>query len=129
MDSNLINVSKIETFFNKLFEGKLSDNIFFGECPKTVSDKWKDLVVVTCTYSSMRDAYARAYATIELYTKPNANGSKNVKLMDEMEMKLVKLVEESRDEHYNPQLGSSFADYDNIRNLHCNTYTVEIFIV
>lgn len=129
MDKNLYNLSSIESFFDGLFANKLSENTFFGDLPRAISDNWETIVVVDVSYVSTRDAYAFANVAVELYAKPFSDGSKNVGLLDKMERELIKIVEESNDEHYRIRNGGSYVTYDSKRNLHLNTRIIELVIV
>lgn len=129
MDSNLYNLSSIEAFFDGLLSDKVSKNTFFGDLPRDISDKWDTAVVVDVSYVSTRDAYAFANISVELFAKPFSDGTKNVGLMDKMEKMLVRLIEESNDEHYRVRLGGSHVFYDSKRNLHRNIHIIELVIV
>ena len=48
---------------------------------------------------------------------------------DKMERELIKIVEESDDEHYRIRNGGSYVTYDSKRNLHINTRIIELVIV
>ena len=82
MDKNLYNLSSIESFFDGLFANKLSENTFFGDLPRAISER-----------------------------------------------ELIKIVEESNDEHYRIRNGGSYVTYDSKRNLHINTRIIELVIV
>lgn len=129
MDKNLQNISKVESFFNQLLDGKVSENTFFTNLPISIDDSMKDLVLVDIS-SSIRDMDAYGYGTVLVYlfVKPFSNGQKDVSRMSELEQLLQKAIEECSDEHYSLTRGSCYTDYDDTRNLHCNIYEIKTLI-
>ena len=129
MDKNLQNISKVESFFNQLLDGKVSENTFFTNLPISIDDSMKDLVLVDIP-SSIRDMDAYGYGTVLVYlfVKPFSNGQKDVSRMSELEQLLQKAIEECSDEHYSLTRGSCYTDYDDTRNLHCNIYEIKTLI-
>lgn len=129
MDKNLQNISKIESFFNQLLDGKVSENTFFTNLPISIDDSWKDMVLVDIPYSvSDRDAYGYGTVLIYIYVKPYSNGQKDVARMSELEQLLQKAIESASSDHYSITRGSCYADYDDTRNLHCNIYEIKLLI-
>lgn len=130
MDKNLINISKIETFFNTLLDGKVSDNTFYTSLPQTIKQEWSDMVMVDFpnTISDM-NAYGVGKVLIFLYTKARANGNKNVPLLSQMEMKLNACLSESNDEHYKVSKSGEYSDYDEQRDLFVNIVELNLLII
>lgn len=130
MDKNLLNISKIETFFNTLLDNKVSDNTFFTDLPPAIKQEWNDMVVVDFpnTISDL-DACGRGKVLIWLYAKPKSNGTKNVPLLSRMETKLNDCIYSSKDEHYQINRSGEYTDYDEQRNLHCNIIELNLTII
>lgn len=129
MDKNLQNITKVESFFNQLLDGKVSDNTFFTNLPISIDDSMKDMVLVDIP-TSIRDMDAYGYGTVLVYlfVKPFSNGQKDTSRMSELEQLLQKAIEECSNEHYSVTRGSCYADYDDTRNLHCNIYEIKLLI-
>lgn len=130
MDKNLINISKIETFFNSLLDNKLSDNTFFTFLPPTIKSDWTDLVLVDIP-NAVRDlnAYGTGMVLVYLYAKPLSNGVKPVAKLSQMEKTLNELIESSNDSHYVISRGNVYADYDEQRNMFCNVIEVNLVVI
>lgn len=130
MDKLFQNISRIEDFFYTLLNKKVSKNVFAGNLPISIATDWDDIVVIDAG-SAIRDmnAYGYGIVLVYLYTKPLENGVKDVILMDELESKLLDCVENSAHSHYIIRRGSSYTDYDEGRNLHCNIYEINLTIV
>lgn len=130
MDKNLMNISKIETFFNALLDNKVSDNTFFSDLPPAIKQEWNDMVVVDFpnTISDL-DACGQGTVLIWLYAKPKSNGTKNVPVLSGMEAKLNECISSSKDAHYIINRRGEYADYDDQRNLHCNIVELNLIII
>lgn len=130
MDKDLMNISKIETFFNTLLDNKVSENTFFTELPPTISSSWKDMVVVDCGDSiTDMDGYGKGTVMIFLYAKPLSNGAKNVSVLSSMEKKLNECIKNNTSKTYIVNRGKTYTDYDEERNLHCNVVVLNLTIV
>lgn len=129
MDKNLQNISKVESFFNKMLDGVVSENTFFTNLPISIDDEWKDMVLVDIP-TAIRDMDAYGYGSVLVYifVKPYSNGQKDVSRMSELEQLLQKAIDESSNEHYSVTRGSCYSDYDDTRNLHCNIYEIKLLI-
>ena len=68
---NRMNISSVETFFDSILRGALTDNLFFGELPPKMSKNWKELVVVDCG-NPIRDFDGYARSTVLIYTQSKA---------------------------------------------------------
>lgn len=130
MDKNLINISKIETFFNTLLDNKVSENTFFSDLPAAIKQEWNEIVVVDFpnTISDL-DACGQGTVLIWLYAKPMANGAKNVATLSKMESKLNECISLNQDEHYHINRKGEYTDYDDQRNLHCNIVEINLIVI
>lgn len=130
MDKNLMNISKIETFFNQLLDEKVSSNTFFTDLPSTIKREWTDMVVVDCsTALSDMQAYMSGIVNVFLYAKPMSTGSKNVAKLSDMEKKLNECIASNTDAHYKISRSASYTDYDENRNLHCNIVQIQLIVL
>lgn len=122
-DNNLLNISSIETYFNEILDGDLSENVYPSTLPSTIPDSWKDMVVISCD-TSLTDynAYASGGVNIYLYAKPLSNGKKNVAVMSKMEKRLNEIIKEQAlsNSRYKIHRLETREDYDSNRNLHVN---------
>lgn len=129
MDKNLINISKIETFFNALLDNKVSENTFFTSLPD-IKTEWQEIVVVDLAKSiEDMNAYGRGVVLVYLYAKPLSTGGKNVAKISEMEKKLNECISSNTDEHYKITRKSTYTDYDENKNLHCNIVEIDLIIL
>lgn len=130
MDENLLNISKIETFFNALLDNKVSDNTFFTDLPSAIKQEWNDMVVVDFpnTISDL-NAYGSGKVLVWLYAKPKSNGTKNVPVLSRMEMSLNECLKSCNDAHYKITKGGKYTDYDEQKNLHCNIVELNLIII
>ena len=85
MDKNLLNISKIETFFNSLLDNKLSDNTFFTFLPPAIKQEWADMVLVDIP-NAIKDlnAYGSGMILVYLFAKPMSNGVKPVAKLSQL---------------------------------------------
>lgn len=130
MDKNLINISKIETFFNSLLDNKLSDNTFFTFLPPAIKQEWADMVLVDIP-NAIKDlnAYGSGMILVYLFAKPMSNGVKPVAKLSQLEKSLNELIDSSKNKHYIISRGNTYADYDEQRNLFCNIVEVNLVII
>lgn len=130
MDKNLINISKIETFFNSLLDNKLSDNTFFTFLPPAIKQEWADMVLVDIP-NAIKDlnAYGSGMILVYLFAKPMSNGVKPVAKLSQLEKSLNELIDSSEDKHYIVSRGNTYTDYDEQRNLFCNIVEVNLVII
>lgn len=131
-DDNLLNISSIETYFNEILDGDLSENVYPSTLPSTIPDSWKDMVVISCD-TSLTDynAYASGGVNIYLYAKPLSNGKKNVAVMSKMEKRLNEIIKEqvSSNSRYRIHRSENREDYDAVRNLHVNIVRIWVLII
>lgn len=130
MDKDLMNISKVETFFNTLLDNKVSDNTFFTDLPPTINQEWNDIVVVDCGNAIYdMNAYGRGDVLIWLYAKPMSSGAKNVKILSQMETRLNECISSNTDKHYKISRGETYSDYDEQRNLFVNIIVLNLIII
>lgn len=130
MDKNLMNISKIETFFNALLDEKVSKNTFFTDLPPAIDASWTDMVVVDCANAiSDMDACGKGTVLIFLYTKPRSDGGKNVAKMTELEQSLNNCIASNDSKTYIINRANTYSDYDENRNLHCNIVVLNLIVL
>lgn len=128
MDQKLRNVGNIESFFDRILPKTITENIFYTNLPKTISSDWKTMMLVDCQSNYTHDAYAVGNVLIYLFAQPMATGMRDVATLSAMEDALTEAIEGAVDEHYHVRLGSTYADYDALRNLHCTILSIELMI-
>ena len=130
MDKNLMNISKIETFFNGLLDEKVSKNTFFTDLPPTIKAEWDSMVVVDCANAiSDLNACGKGTVLIFLYAKPLSTGMKNVAKMSELEKKLNECLASNDSKTYIINRANTYSDYDENRNLHCNIVVLNLIVL
>lgn len=121
-----MNISQIENYLYIKLNKVVSNNVFAGSLPSTISSTWNDMVAIDCGNAIIdMDAFGYGTILIFLYAKP-INGKKNVKALDKMETALNDVVQNSTSNKYILDFRNRYADYDANRNLHCNI--VELII-
>ena len=115
------NTSMVEEYLYSILNGVVSDHTFPSTLPTTIGNEWNDMVLIDCDLP-MTDygPYSNATVYIFLYARPNADGSKNVPLLYEMENKVCDVLDSIHDEHYSVERISNGADYDTSINWHRN---------
>lgn len=124
-----MNISKVETYLNSIFDNVISKNTFFGSMPEkeTIESSWNDIVFVEMPNGIQdREAYGQGTVLVWLYARPLANGSKNVKVMSVLETKLNEVIKNASSPIYSISRRATFTDYDTNINWHCNA--VEIVV-
>lgn len=122
-------ISSVETYFDAILRGRLTDNLFFTEMPTSLRKKWKEFVVVDCG-STLNDkgAYSQGSVLIFLFAMPNSTGTKNVKILSRMESCLNRIIMEADDPHYVISKTGSYSDYDAINDLFYNVVTINLIV-
>lgn len=130
MDKNLMNISKIETFFNSMLGKSVSSNVFFTDLPPTIKSEWGNMVVVDCA-NAIEDMNAYGYGIVNvfLYAKPLSSGRKNVTALSKMEDSLNNCIANSANQTYRIHRANTYTDYDINRKLHCNIVQIKIVII
>lgn len=130
MDSNYLNISKIETYIVGIIDNVVSNNTYAGTLPTTINAAWNDMVLIDCANAiTDMEAYGKGVVLIWLYAKPRTDGTKNVALMSKLEKKLNEVIKAANDRHYIISRRDTFNDYDDVRKWHCNIVELNITIV
>lgn len=132
MDSNKINISKIESFLNGKIDNVVSMNTFVGS---KVPDKtaipadWKDIVLIDIP-NGVRDfeAYGQGTVLVSLFARPMESGRKNVAVLSKMEEKLNQVIKSNTDKTYTLSRRLTYTGYDSDIDWHFNTIEVIIKI-
>ena len=132
MDSNKINISKIETFLNEKIDNVVSKNTFVGS---KVPDKtaipadWKDIVLIDIP-NGVRDfeAYGQGTVLVSLFARPMESGRKNVAVLSKMEESLNEVIKYNTDKTYTLSRRLTYTGYDSDIDWHFNTIEVIIKI-
>lgn len=130
MDSNKINISKIETFLNEKIDNVVSKNTFVGS---KVPDKtaipadWKDMVLIDIP-NGIRDfeAYGQGTVLVSLFARPMESGRKNVAVLSKMEESLNEVIKSNTDKTYTLSRRLTYTGYDSDIDWHFNTIEVII---
>lgn len=130
MDANLMNISKVETFFDTLLRGKVSENVFFTNLPSAIKQEWSDMVLVDIPNAiSNMNAYGSGIVLVYLYAIPKHAGAKDVPKLSRMEQTLNECIKNSNDGHYRISIIGNYSDYDGQRNLFCNIVEINLTII
>lgn len=129
MEPNNINISKIETFLDSLLRGTVSNQVFPDDIPSAIDKDWSDFVVFDCASIRDNDALGNGYVLINLYAKPLADGTKNVKKMSAMETALNTAIKSTGGGTYRLSRDTLWTDMDNRCKWHVNIVKVNITIV
>ena len=115
------NTSMVEEYLYSVLNGAVSDHTFAGTLPTSIDGAWDDMVLIDCDLP-MTDygVYSKATVYIFLYARPNADGTKNVQKLYEMENKLCDVLNSIYDGHYSVERMSNGSDYDTSINWHRN---------
>lgn len=115
------NTSKVEEYLYGVLNGSVSDHTFAGTLPSSIDGTWNDMVLIDCDLP-MTDygTYSAATVYIFLYARPNADGSKNVPLLNTLEENLCDVLDSIHDAHYSVDRLSNGADFDTSINWHRN---------
>jgi hypothetical protein len=132
MDSNKINISKIETFLYEKIDNVVSKNTFVGS---KVPDKtaiptdWKDIVLIDIP-NGVRDfeAYGQGTVLVSLFARPMESGRKNVAVLSRMEESLNGVIKSNTDKTYTLSRRLAYTGYDSDIDWHFNTIEVIIKI-
>ena len=133
MDVNKINISKVETHLNSIFDNTVSDNTFFGEMVggELIDSSWDDMVLIEVpTGIEDMDAYGKGTVLVWLYAKPLLSGRKNVNVMSKLEQRLNNvLANHSNTDGFYIKRRLTYTDYDSNIKWHCNIVELQITIV
>lgn len=129
MDKNLINVSSVESFIDRLLRGRVTNNLFFGNFPAVYRKSWKDVIVVDTNYLYDNDAYGRGTVLLFVYVPPIGEGIKDVGTFASIERKINQAIEENSDYTYRVQRRETYCDYDASKKLFVNIVELTLMIL
>ena len=111
----------VEEYLYSVLNGAVSDHTFAGTLPTSIDGAWDDMVLIDCDLP-MTDygVYSKATVYIFLYARPNADGTKNVQKLYEMENSLCDVLNSIYDGHYSVERMSNGSDYDASIHWHRN---------
>lgn len=123
------NTSKVEEYLYGIINGVVSDHVFVGELPTTIDNTWRDMVLIDCNLPmSDLECYSRATVYLFLYARPNADGTKNVPKMAELERKVNDVLSSASSEHYSINRSGNGADYDTDIKWHRNFVHLNLIV-
>lgn len=133
MDSNKINISKIETFLYEKIDNVVSKNTFVGS---KVPDKtaiptdWNDIVLIDIP-NGVRDfdAYGKGTVLVYLFARPMESGRKNVAVLSQMEARLNEVINTSSNDTYLLKRRLTFTGYDMNIDWHYNVVEITLTIL
>lgn len=133
MDSNKINISKIESFLYEKIDNVVSKNTFVGS---KVPDKtaiptdWNDIVLIDIP-NGVRDfdAYGRGTVLVYLFARPMESGRKNVAVLSKMEARLNEVINTSSNDTYLLKRRLTFTGYDMNIDWHYNVIEITLTIL
>jgi hypothetical protein len=130
MDKDKLNISAIETFFNGLLDGNVSNNTFFGGLPAAIQSTWSDMVVVDCSTSiSDMNAYGSGVVSILLYPAKNRpDGSKDTATCSRLAKALNVAIKNNTSKDYQIKRMGMTSGYDTARKLYHDVVFVRISI-
>lgn len=121
-------VSSIESFLYDNLNGKVSKNTFTG-LPDTMKSSWTDMCLIDCGNAIYDlNSYGRGSVMVWLYAKPMSDGSKNTKLMSQLENKLSNVLEGLHSDKYAVNKRSVYNDYDTERKWYCTIVVLNIIV-
>lgn len=131
MDKNNLNISRVETFLNGIFDNVISRNTFFTTMieKETIPNDWQDMCLVEIP-NGITDMGAFGVGTVLvwLYARPLSSGRKNVAVMSSLEKKLNDVIATASNADFTLTRRGTYTDYDNSINWHCNCVEVVINI-
>ena len=133
MDSNKINISKIETFLYEKIDNVVSKNTFVGS---KIPDKtaiptdWNDIVLIDIP-NGVRDfdAYGKGTVLVYLFARPQESGRKNVAVLSKMEASLNEVINTSSNDTYLLKRRLTFTGYDMNIDWHYNVIEISLTIL
>lgn len=133
MDSNKINISKIESFLYEKIDNVVSKNTFVGS---KVPDKtaiptdWNDIVLIDIP-NGVRDfdAYGKGTVLVYLFARPQESGRKNVAILSKMEASLNEVINTSSNDTYLLKRRLTFTGYDMNIDWHYNVIEITLTIL
>lgn len=133
MDSNKINISKIETFLNEKIDNVVSKNTLVGsKVPdKTVIPTDCNDIVLIDIPNGVRDfdAYGKGTVLVYLFARPMESGRKNVAVLSQMEARLNEVINTSSNDTYLLKRRLTFTGYDINIDWHYNVVEITLTIL
>lgn len=123
MNNDYINISSIETHFDKVIRANVCKQSYAGTLPSTLSEDIDDYVVIDAG-AGINDfhAYGSGIINIFLYAQPIGNGMKNVAQLSKMEKALNMCLRENLfdSKYYSVANEEAYGDtgYDSTYNMH-----------
>lgn len=128
--NNYANTSKIEEYLHGILRGTVSDIVFAGTLPSALESSWNDMVLIDCDLPvDDYGPYSKATVYIFLYARPNADGTKNVVRLAQMEESLNNVLDSVSNDHYRITRQSNGSDYDSDINWHRNYVNLNLIVV
>lgn len=123
MRNDYINISSIETHFDKVIRANVCKQSYAGTLPSTLSEEVEDYVVIDAGAGiSDFHAYGSGIINIFLYAQPIGNGMKNVATLSKLEKAFNKCIRMNKfdNEHYTVADNYAYEDtgYDSTYNMH-----------
>lgn len=123
------NTSMVEEYLYGIISGVVSDQTFAGTLPTSIGGEWNDMVLIDCDLPMTDNGpYSSATVYIFLYARPNADGTKNVPVLANLEGKLCDVLDAAYNEHYSVERLSTGADYDTNIGWHRNFVYLNVII-
>lgn len=123
MNKNNLNISKVETYLNSIFDGVVSENTFFGSIPlkATIPSGWNDMCFIEIP-NGIRDkeAFGQGTVLVWLYARPMASGKKNVAALSKMEQIVNNIIASNTNDTYHVSRRMTYTSYDASIDWHCN---------
>ena len=131
MDKNNLNISKVETFLNGIIDNVVSKNTLFTRMidKETIPADWQDMCLIEIP-GGIEDmnAYGIGTVLVWLYARPLSSGRKNVAVMSQLEQRLNKVIEETKEPNITLTRRDTYTDYDTSINWHCNCVEIVLRI-
>ena len=123
MNNDYINISSIETHFDKVIRKHVCKQSFAGTLPSTLDENTQDYVVIDAGAGiSDFNAYGSGLINIFLYAQPIGNGQKNVATLSKLEKAMNKCIKENKfdSKYYSVADIYAYEDtgYDSTYNMH-----------
>lgn len=130
MNKTNISISDIETYLYDVLKTGVTKNTYAGTLPDTIQSSWNDMCLIDCASAiNNMNAYSQGSVLIFLYTRPRANGSKDVTNMSTLENKLNTVINNCFHEKIMVSIANRYSDYDTVRQWHCNVIELNLVIV
>lgn len=130
MNKDLLNISAIENFLHSVLYNKVSNKLFFGGLPSTISSEWTDMIVVDMS-NTINDLNAFGLGTISilLYSAKNrADGTKNSAVLSELSKKLNEALRSYTHTNYSFKRIGVVSDFDSVSKLYYDAVILRIMV-